>query len=297
MKRILKWVAGVLGALVGIIVLAAAVLYFLGGTKFRAHTDVAGHAVPAPTDSAARAWGAHLVETHGCAGCHAANLEGLVMIDAPPFLVVAPNLTAGAGGVGAQLDAVGWERAIRHGVGGDGRGLFIMPAEFYTGLSDEDMSAMIAYLESIAPVDNELPATEMRPLGRILAGIGAFGPTSGLVDHAAQHRPRTPAVAATREYGRYRGEILCTACHGPNLEGAPSPDGQGMPGPALAAAAQWTLDEFRTAMRTGVTPTGRELNAEAMPWQAFGRLTDDEIEAIHLYLEDETATHNGTSSQ
>jgi hypothetical protein len=63
-----------------------------------------------------------------------------------------------------------------------------------------------------------------------------------------------------------------------------------MPGPALATAAQWTLDEFVTAMRTGVTPTGRELNAEAMPWQALGRLTDDEIEAIHLYLEDETAT-------
>ncbi|MFV1986486.1 MAG: hypothetical protein ACC682_04355, partial [Gemmatimonadota bacterium] len=36
---------------------------------------------------------------NGCRDCHGDDLGGAVMIDAPPFFVVAPNLTGGRGGV------------------------------------------------------------------------------------------------------------------------------------------------------------------------------------------------------
>ncbi len=38
------------------------------------------------------------------------------------------------------------------------------------------------------------------------------------------------------------------------------------------------------AMRTGVTPEGRQLRNQYMPWQAIGQLSDDELRAILLYL-------------
>jgi cytochrome c553 len=296
MNRMLKWIGVVLGGLVAIALIAAAALYFIGSSKFRGPNDLSAEAISIPADSATLAWGEHLVITHGCMGCHLEGLQGQVLVDAPPFRAVATNLTSGQGGVGAQLDAQGWERAIRHGVGIDGRGLFIMPAEFYDGLSDQDVAAIVAYLQSVPPVNNEMPSTQMKPLGRILAGTGAFGPASGLIDHQAPHPPTTPPVAATLEYGRYRGEILCVACHGAQLQGAPSPDPQGMPAPSLVPVGQWTLEQFRTALRTGVTPAGRALNPETMPWNMLGTMTDEEIAAIHLYIQ-EVASTTATSPQ
>src|SRR5690606_39103581 len=165
MKRLLKRTGLVLAALVVLIILAGAVLFVIGGSKFDGPRALRAETIAPASAPAAIALGQHLVATHACADCHGQRLEGTVLIDAPPFLVVASNLTSGAGGVGGQLDAAGWERAIRHGVGVDGRGLVIMPAEAYTHLSDTDLAAMIAYLESLPPVDNELPATEVRPLG------------------------------------------------------------------------------------------------------------------------------------
>jgi cytochrome c553 len=286
MNRVLKWMAAILGGLLAIVLVAAATLYFIGVSKFRGPADLPPESISLKADSATLAWGEHLMVTHGCEGCHLEGLRGQVLVDAPPFRVVATNLTSGQGGVGARLDAQAWERAIRHGVGIDGRGLFIMPSEYYDGLSDQDVAAMIAFMQTVPPADNELPATQMKPMGRILAGAGAFGPASRMIDHQSPHRTDTPPVAATLEYGRYRGEILCVACHGPNLEGAPAPDPQGLPAPSLVPASHWTLEQFQTAMRTGVTPAGRELDAQAMPWNMLGRLSDAEIEAIHLYLRD-----------
>lgn len=45
----------------------------------------------------------------------------------------------------------------------------------------------------------------------------------------------------------------------------------------------WTEEEIVTAIRTGVTPEGREL-APVMPWRAFAGLTDYDARAIAIYL-------------
>lgn len=283
MRPFLKWT----GILVGIVLLLAIVagggLFVMGGSKFAGPNDLAAEPLTVTGDSAQLAWGAHIAATHGCPACHGATLGGDVLVEAPPFRAVASNLTSGRGGVGARLDVAGWERAIRHGVGVDGRALLIMPSEIYTNLSDEDAAALIAYLRSVPPVDHDLPATKIKPLGRIIAGTGKLPTAVDLIGTAKPHRPGTPPVAATLEYGEYRASTLCAGCHGPRLEGAQPADPSSPPAPPLMNAATWSLDQFRTALRTGMTPT-RQLDDSYMPYTVTANLTDTEIEALHMYL-------------
>jgi hypothetical protein len=43
-------------------------------------------------------------------------------------------------------------------------------------------------------------------------------------------------------------------------------------------------EESITTMRTGVTPSGRQLDPEFMPWKEFGQLGEEELRGIWLYL-------------
>lgn len=51
-----------------------------------------------------------------------------------------------------------------------------------------------------------------------------------------------------------------------------------------AAIARWSKAGFAATLRTGVTPEGRQLESLYMPWKVIGQMTDDEIEALWLYL-------------
>ena len=46
----------------------------------------------------------------------------------------------------------------------------------------------------------------------------------------------------------------------------------------------WTEADFMNTLRTGVTPYGHQLS-DNMPWKDFGKMTDDELQAIWLYLQ------------
>ena len=41
---------------------------------------------------------------------------------------------------------------------------------------------------------------------------------------------------------------------------------------------------FLTTLRTGIKPSGTPLAGD-MPWQAYGQMTDDELNAVFLYLQ------------
>jgi len=48
----------------------------------------------------------------------------------------------------------------------------------------------------------------------------------------------------------------------------------------------WTSADFIKTIRSGVTPTGRVLNPDQMPWPAFNaNYSDGELNAIFLYLQ------------
>lgn len=79
-----------------------------------------------------------------------------------PGKVFAPNLTpdkeTGAGNLTDDMLA----RAIREGIGYDGRALFgIMPYIHYRNMPDEDLASIIVYLRTLRPVKNPLPKTEI----------------------------------------------------------------------------------------------------------------------------------------
>ena len=46
---------------------------------------------------------------------------------------------------------------------------------------------------------------------------------------------------------------------------------------------KWTEADFMRAMRTGITPDGRVLDAQ-MPWYAFQKITDRDLKSLWAYL-------------
>ena len=88
-------------------------------------------------------------------------------------------------------------------------------------------------------------------------------------------------------YGRHRTQTLCTYCHGADFQGGPPVEPGTPPAPPLTAIPGWSLEEFKTTMRTGVTPGGKELNPVVMPWTAFQHMDDAELEALYAYFTQE----------
>ncbi len=287
-KRIARVLAiGVLS----IIVLAAAVIVAVSEARMRKTYDVAAVTNLSVTkDPAQIARGQHLVTAVAkCTDCHTEDLGGKVFIEPGPLgTVIASNLTTGKGGALAGYSDAQIEQAIRHGVRKDGRGLLIMPSDEYQNLSDADVSAIIAYLRSLPPVDRELPRTSLGPVGRGLITFGVPFIPAARIDHKAPPAPRTaPPVGPTTEYGQYLVSVGgCRGCHGPNLVGAPG-HAPGEPASANITPAgpigQWSEADFTRAMRTGTRPDGSKIK-DFMPWRSMARHTDDELRAIWLYL-------------
>ncbi|HEX6269325.1 MAG TPA: c-type cytochrome [Anaerolineales bacterium] len=295
MRRVVKWFGIVLGGLVGLTALAAAVLYADGSARLNKTYNIQVQAVTIPTDEAAIARGQHLAEGITlCTSCHGENLGGQVLEDAPMiFTLAASNLTAGLGGVGTVYSDADYVRAIRHGINQEGRGLIIMHSDIYHNLSKEDLGAIIAFVKSMPPVDNEDAKTRVAPLGRIFVALDMFDMETmplipaEVIDHDASF-VQGPAQGPTAEYGEYLMAIsLCAMCHGSDLGGAPPVEPGMPPGPnisILAAPGGWSQKQFATAVRTGVTPS-RTLNPEFMPWDKFVNMTDEELAALWFYLQ------------
>src|SRR5579864_7626037 len=79
-----------------------------------------------------------------------------------PGRVVAPNITPDPEtGAGRWTDDQ-FARAIREGIGHDGRTLFpLMPYARYREMSDEDLASVVVYLRSLPAVHNPLPNTQI----------------------------------------------------------------------------------------------------------------------------------------
>jgi len=301
-RKILKWIGIVVGSLVGLLVLAFVTLYIIGSAnwnRIRWNYDVPVETIPIPTDQNSIARGEHIATIRMCRYCHTETLSG--DFDTVPGLITLsfPNLTAGAGGVGATNTDNDWVRAIRHGVGHDGRGLLLMPVRVFYYLSDEDLGALIAYLKSLPPVDNELPGTNPLPVGRVMLALGQLPPEATVpdvtvIDHYGP-RPVAPKPGVTVEYGKYLAST-CTLCHGSNLNGQTISEG----GPDYLApnltpggeVAFWSEADFIATLRTGVTPSGHPLK-DIMPWKYFGQMTDEELSAVWMYLQSLPALEQG----
>jgi cytochrome c553 len=287
MRRAAKIAGYVAGAVAVLMVVGFGTAVTVSERKLAERFDMVLTTVDIPVDEAAIAWGGHLVNAvTGCQDCHGPALAGTVMSDDPVAVLSAPNLTAGRGGIGGELTDADWVRAIRHGVHRDGTSLLIMPSYAYARLSDRDLGAMVAFLKQIPPVDNELPPFRLRPLGRALVAAGAFDEEFVAKKIAAEGRYEEVEAGLSLEYGEYLATISgCISCHRADLKGGPAgpPDAPPAADISPAALAGWDDADFFRAMREGRRPDGSEIS-EFMPWPVMGRMTDDELSAIWLYL-------------
>lgn len=282
MPRWIRRTGLALAGLVLLVALAAAVLYTVTTLHIRTTYDFPDSPVRAATDSASLDRGRHLVDAIGkCQECHGADLGGEMWVDAPAFGQLAGvNLTPGRGGI-AELTDADLERALRHGVGRDLRPLIFMPSEAFAAMGDRDLAAMLGYLRTLPPVDRKFPEPRVGPVGRALYLLGNLPllPVR-LIDHDAAHPDPVPAV--TPKYGEYLATIGgCRSCHGLALAGDANPDA-----PDLTAArlADWTEQDFFTALRQGKRPDGSVIDPERMPWVRSGLMTDEEIRAMWMYM-------------
>lgn len=283
----LKRLAYVLGAVVGLVILALVTVYVITWRRMSVTYEVVARPVPVRSDSAAIARGSHLAIAIGkCVACHGNDLSGSVLGEDVLFgRLVATNLTPGRGGAASRYDDAQLARAIRHGIRYDGKPLRVMPSEAFQYLSDEDVGALVGYIRSLAPIDKELPATRVGPMARIISLLTTFPLVPArVVDHE-----RVPPVSVPEElspaYGKYLADVGgCTGCHGPGLSGGSVGPGKPASNLTPAGLGNWTEADFKRALREGKRPVGADIDSLSMPWPEAGKMTDFEIQAVWAFL-------------
>jgi len=287
--RIGQWIGRGLATVVGLGFLTVGGVYGKSQVALTAKaTPPTRIALTIPSDSAALVLGHKLTTVNGCRECHSASLGGNVMADDAAFgRLVAPNLTSGQGGVLSHYDNRALDAAIRDGIGWDGRKLLIMPSAEFSGLADADIAALIADIRASAPVTNMPPAMALGPIARALLASGKIEFAYDLIDH----NRKTLAVAPTGgtiEHGRYLA-AGCKGCHMQDYQGGPMPGAAPNAKPSAnltpsGNVGKWSQAEFTRIFRDGTRPDGTKVDA-GMPWQVLGKLTDEELQGIYLYLQ------------
>ncbi len=290
MNKVIVWALRIIAGLAVLVVAAGVGIFAISESKINRSYNLPDEPIGVPTDADSIANGKRLSYLRGCVDCHGENLAGTMFLNEPMVgTVYATNLTSGKGGAAATFTDADFVRAIRHGVAPDGSSLWVMPSNEFNGLSAEDIGDLIAYIRSVTPVDGEITVHKIGPMGRLLVAAGAMQiTTADLIDHT---RPMPLAVVAepTEKFGEYLAET-CHGCHGPQLQGGPTPGAE--PGDPLAANLTpggdmkgWQEADFVRAIREGIRPDGSQISA-AMPWKSLGQsYTEEELHALWLYLQ------------
>jgi len=299
-----KWLGIVL---VSLVILAIAITLTIGwrpflGPKARALNDRTFERTPQRLER-----GRYIATAlSGCSYCHSphnwsapgtpfvAGMEGageILPYADLPGRIVAPNLTPDPEtGAGRWTDDQ-LARAIREGVGHDGRALFpIMPYSHYREMTDEDVASVVVYLRSLPAVRNPVPPTEI------------IFPVKYLIRSAP--KPLTSPVnePSSSDLAKRGARLVnlagCVDCHtsqvrGENVPGLDFAGGFPFAGPwGFVASANITPDPsgisyYDEALFLEVMHTG-QVKARAlspvMPIKVYKNLTDDDLKAMFAYL-------------
>ncbi|MDB4938877.1 MAG: hypothetical protein JWP87_5849 [Labilithrix sp.] len=306
MKKILVRVLGAIGALVLLAVVGVVVKFYVLSPKSRA-----AQAVTAPSTPEAIARGKYLVNNvAACIGCHSPvqedkpgdpPVEGKIAAGRDfgdwgpevPFRLRAPNLTPDKEtGIGAMTDGEVL-RAMREGIGRDGRALFPqMPYLTYAKtLNDDDALAIVAYLRTLPPIKNDPGRTEIKfPVSMFIRGVPQ-----------PLDAPPPPSPAPTEKLARGKWLLDVCSCH--DCHDSVDSHMQKLPGKALAGGMKFPLangkgvavapnitsdkatgigaysdDDLRRVFDEGKGKSGRFLYV--MPWSYYGAMTKDDKEAL-----------------
>ena len=194
--------------------------------------------------------------------------------------------------------------AIVKGIRRDGSRIIpVMPYQAYSGMAEEDLQALIAYLKTLEPVKKPTPALQSwAPLTRSL-GIPIYLKVFGRLSKSPAQAPKSGI-----ERGRYLVEhvSLCGDCHTPrNFIGVPnrsldlagtaaksSPLGQDIPNitpDKETGIGDWKREDIAELLLTGIKPDfhkAQGLMAEVIKGapHGFKDMTREDALAIADYL-------------
>jgi mono/diheme cytochrome c family protein len=217
-----------------------------------------------------------------------------------PGVVVAPNITPDREtGIGSWTDGEKI-RAIRDGVDRNGRALFpMMPYAGFRKMSDDDVQAVVAYLNSLPPVRNPLPQTALQfPIGLMIKSVP---------QPAGQVPP--PDRSNPRKYGEYLVTLGgCAECHTPFERGQPvaakvfagGQKFESIAGTVVTAnitqdletgIGKWSEDfflkkfyDYKDYVEHGPPQVSDRRSFTVMPWLSFSQLPPEDLRAIFTYL-------------
>ncbi|HZF16345.1 MAG TPA: c-type cytochrome [Steroidobacteraceae bacterium] len=278
-------------------------------------------AIHASTDRTVVARGQYLAfgPAH-CAGCHVSPQDEarLQAGETPPLsggvefplgdlgTIGSPNITPDAAtGIGRRSDGE-IARVIRYSVHADGRAL--LPFMEFQTLSDSDLTALVSFLRSQAPVSHAVAPFAVKTKGMVALAffVKPIGPKS---TPAAEPPPASDVLA----YGGYLVESVaqCAGCHtnrsmtdgsytGPRLAGGWAKESDSHPGvtlvtpnltpdPDTGRIARWSEDDFVQRFRAG-----KLVPESDMPWALFAHMTDDDLRAVYRYLRSLAPVRNDT---
>lgn len=289
MRTFLKWTVIVLAGFLALVVVLAIAMFVISNSKMNQEFEIETAELTIPTDAESIAEGERQVSIRGCADCHTANFGGQLFVDDQAFgKYYATNITPGEGSAVTGYTPADWDRAIRHGVNKEGKPILIMPSTDYYRISNEHTGMMIAYLQTLDPVDQSWPDSQPGPLARALVAAGQLPFPAEVIDHSIAP-PEKVTAEVSAAYGTYLADT-CTGCHRPDFSGGPMVGAAPTdPPPAnLTPAghlANWTEADFINTLRTGVTPEGKVLDPQYMPWPITTLMTDDELSALWLHFQ------------
>lgn len=191
-------------------------------------------------------------------------------------------------------------RAITSGVNKEGKALFpVMPHPNYGQLDREDMYAIIAYLRTLEPIENDIPESKPDfPMNFILNTIPQTAQFSTMPD-------KSDRIA----YGKYVFTMAsCNDCHTQQVQGAPV-EGMELAGgfefplptgtvwsanitPDLETGiGSWTeemfVQRFKAYADSSYTPhaVGEGEFNTVMPWKMYAGMEEEDLQAIFTYLQ------------
>lgn len=287
-----KWLKVGLIAALGLIIVGACVVaagLVLAERKTDRRVAVSVAPLAYKIDASALERGRYLFASRGCVDCHGADGLGHMFVDdGAGTRLRGPNITAGRGSVVMNYQPEDWVRAIRNGVGPNGRPLRIMPSEDYNRLTDEDLASLVSYIRSLPPGEGSPALIELPLPVRVLYGLGLIRDSVDKIDH--EKPPQQPVEEGVNlAHGAYVAN-LCLGCHGVDLTGGSVPGGppDWPPAPNLTPVEGGGMSLYKDAtafaqmFRSGHRPDGSKI--QVMPFESLREFNDTDLQALHLYL-------------
>lgn len=270
----MKWLKRILYSLLAIVLYALLVFYVWSARIIdRKYPAQLRDIVPASAPEALQ-HGERMAQVFGCfSGCHGRDMEGEVFFEGLAIgRIISPNLTRAA----EQFSPSEFEAIVRQGIRPDGTSVMGMPSASFATMTNEDLSAILGFIERYPKQDLDLGHSRYGILPRAFVILGEFVPAAAKVEGAPW---QSSDLQDPLKQGQYLGMNACSECHGMDLEGQ---DGFT---PGLQIVKGYSLEDFKNLMSTGMGIGDRDLGLmTVVATHRFKKMTSEEMEALHRFL-------------